>query len=116
MQAFLTDENFKLPIVLALRRAVPSVDITSIDEYGLRGADDPAVLAAAANLGRVLLTHDNGTMSAAANSRLLDGAPMPGVVVVPWTLPLGRAIDDLVTAIECSQDDEWENQIRFLPL
>jgi Domain of unknown function (DUF5615) len=116
MQAFLADENFKRPIVVAVRRALPGVDITSAADYGLGGADDPAVLAGAAKIGRVLLTHDQGTMIAAARFRLLAGLTMPGVVVVPWTLSLGRSIADLTTVIACTRDDEWENQIRFLPL
>lgn len=41
---------------------------------------------------------------------------MPGLVVVPQDLPIGAAVDDLVTLIECSRDEEWEGQVVYLPL
>lgn len=41
---------------------------------------------------------------------------MPGVVEVPWMLPVGRAVDDIVTLATCSRDGEWEGQIIYFPL
>ena len=32
------------------------------------------------------------------------------------TIPVGRAIDDILLMAECSFDDEWEGQVRYLPL
>jgi hypothetical protein len=31
-------------------------------------------------------------------------------------MPIGAAIDDLVLVIECSTPEEWQNQVRYLPL
>ena len=45
------DENFNNDIVRALRRHKPDIDIVSVQDAGLRGADDPTVLAWAASEG-----------------------------------------------------------------
>jgi hypothetical protein len=41
---------------------------------------------------------------------------MPGVVEVPWLLPVGRAIEEILLLAECSGAAEWEGQIVYLPL
>jgi hypothetical protein len=110
------DENFNNDIVRGLRRRQPDVDIVRVQEIGLSGADDPAVLAWAAEEGRVLLTHDVSTMTHFAYSRVREGKPMPGVFEVDRGLPIGRVIDDLLLLVAYSLDGEWEDQVRYLPL
>lgn len=116
MIRFLADENFNFDIVRELRRRLPSLDLVRIQELGLSGAVDPDVLELAANTGQVLLTHDVNTMTKFAYLRLDVDMPMPGVVLVPDTLPVGRAIEDLILMIGGSLEHEWENQVRHLPL
>lgn len=41
---------------------------------------------------------------------------MPGVVAISQDLPIGEAIEKLTTLVEYSLEDEWENQVVFLPL
>jgi hypothetical protein len=41
---------------------------------------------------------------------------MPGVFEVGASVPIGRAIDDLILIVECSLEGEWEGQVRYLPL
>ncbi len=41
---------------------------------------------------------------------------MPGVFEVSRSVPLSVAIDDLILLDECSLENEWEGQIRYLPL
>jgi hypothetical protein len=40
---------------------------------------------------------------------------MPGVVEVIATAPIGRIIDDLELFILCSQPEEYEGRILFIP-
>jgi hypothetical protein len=51
------DENFNGNIVRGLLRRQPALDIVRIQDVELSGAEDPVVLAWAAQEGRVLLTH-----------------------------------------------------------
>ena len=110
------DENFNNDIVRGLRRRQPDVDIVRIQDVGLSGADDPTVLAWAAQEGRVLLTHDISTITHYAYERVRESKPMPGVFEVSRDLPIGRVIDDLLVLVAYSLDGEWEGQVRYLPL
>ncbi|MFN2270846.1 MAG: DUF5615 family PIN-like protein [Anaerolineae bacterium] len=58
MVSLLADENLDGNIVRGVLRRVRGVDIVRVQDVGLTGADDPAVLAWAADQGRVLITHD----------------------------------------------------------
>ena len=63
-----------------------------------------------------LLTRDYGDMPFYIDERLRAGLPMPGAVQIPWTLPLGQAIEGLLLLIGGSFEDEWENRVHYLPL
>lgn len=110
------DENFNNDILRGLLRRNPEVDVVRVQDAGLSGADDPAVLAWAAAEGRVLLTHDVTTMTRYAYERAARGEPMPGVFEVARTVPVALAIDDLLLLTEGSLEGEWEGQVRYLPL
>ncbi len=58
------DADLNHVIVLALLRREPGVDIQTAAAANLAGLADAAVLALAANDGRVLVTHDQSTMPA----------------------------------------------------
>jgi hypothetical protein len=87
-----------------------------LQDAGLSGADDPAVVAWAAQAGRVLRTHDVSTITRYAYERVQEGEPMPGVFEVSRDLPLGRAIAEMLLLATCSLAGEWEGQVRYLPL
>jgi hypothetical protein len=110
------DENLNNDIIRGLLRRRPEIDIVRIQDVGLSGADDPTVLEWAAGEGRVLLTHDVSTMTRYAYERVEAGKPMPGVFEISRGLAMGQVIDDLVLLTECSIEDEWESQVRYLPL
>jgi hypothetical protein len=87
-----------------------------LQDAGLSGADDPAVVAWAAQEGRVLRTHDVSTITRYAYERVQEGEPMPGVSEVSRDLPIGRAIAEMLLLATCSLAGEWEGQVRYLPL
>lgn len=116
MISFAADENFNGVILRGLQRRVAELDIVRVQDAGLSGAGDPAVLAWAAEQGRVLLTHDVRTMPGFARSRIEAKLPMPGLFVVPLHEPIGTMIEDLVLLAECSIPGEWTDQVCFLPL
>jgi hypothetical protein len=116
MTRFLADEDFNNDILRGVVRRVTDLDLMRVQDIGLRGADDDTVLASAAADDRVLLTHDVSTLIARAFDRIRAGMPMPGVIAIAQSMPIGAAIDDLVLVIECSTPEEWQNQVRYLPL
>ncbi len=110
------DENFNNDIVRGLLRRNPHLNILRVQDAGLSGADDMAVLEWAAREGRVLLTHDASTFTHYTYERVKGGKPMPGVFEVGHDLPVGSVIEDILLIAECSLEGEWEGQIRYLPL
>lgn len=116
MIRFAADENLNRKLVTGLQRRTQTLDIVRVQDAGLRGADDPTVLAWAAEENRILLTHDVATMSRYAYNRVEAGLPMPGVFEIPTSLPLAVGIEELVLVAEVSLDGEWEGQVRYLPL
>jgi uncharacterized protein DUF5615 len=116
MLRFLADENFNGDIVRGVRRRSLTIDIARVQDVGLSGAGDPAVLEWAANEGRVLLTHDAATITRYADERVRAGLLMAGVFEVNRSVPIRAAIDDIILLAECSRDDEWEGRVDYLPL
>jgi uncharacterized protein DUF5615 len=112
---FLADENFDNRILAGLRRRRPTVDILRVQDAGLTGAEDPVVLAWAAEDGRVLLTHDAATIPEHAYERVMAGAVMPGVIEVPFQMPIGDAIEELLLIVDASRPGDLENQVIYLP-
>jgi hypothetical protein len=114
--SFLADENLNAAIVRGLLRQRSDLDIVSVAEAGLSGANDRAVLEWASAHGRILVTHDFKTIPRYALERVRDGQHLPGVFEVPADAPMGRVIDDILLLAECSFEDEWVNQVLYLPL
>ncbi|HEX7186212.1 MAG TPA: DUF5615 family PIN-like protein [Thermoanaerobaculia bacterium] len=110
------DENFDARIVRGLQRRIPGIDIVRIQDTDLASAEDPTVLAWAAEHNRVVLTHDVRTMPGFAYERVRAGKSMPGIVEVDPALPIGQAIEDLFLLVMASQPGEWEGQVIYLPL
>ena len=110
------DENFNGNIVRGLLRRRPDLDIVRVQDVGLAGADDPAILAWSADEGRILLTHDVATLVGFAYERVEAGLRMPGVFEVRLGTPIGQVLDDILLLAECSFDDEWEGRVAYIPL
>ena len=116
MIRFAADENLSSKIVRGLRRHHPGLDIKTLQEAGLSGSNDIDVLDWSARENRILLTHDVSTLTKHAYARVESGLSMPGVFEVPQSLSVGVAIEDILLLAECSLDDEWAGQVRYLPL
>jgi len=96
-------------------RRLPELDIVRAQDVSLMNTDDPDILEWAATEGRILLTHDVATITMYAYERINQGLSMVGVVEVISTAPIGKIIDDLELFICCSEPNEYENQILFIP-
>lgn len=116
MLRLMTDEDFNGHIVRGVRRLLPKLDLVRTQDLGLLSARDADVLEAAATTGRILLTHDAKTMPMHAYDRVRAGKPLPGVIVCPQNVEIGRAVEELTLLAEYSVDGEWENKVVYLPL
>jgi len=116
MLKLLADENFDNTIIRGLLRRKADIDIVRVQDVDLSGADDPTILAWAAQESRVLLTHDVATITRYAYERVADGQSMPGVIEVSLEAAIGQVIEDILLLLECSLEGELEGQVQYIPL
>lgn len=116
MIRFVADENFNNHIVRGVLLRNPEVDIVRIQDVGLSATDDPTILEWAVTENRILLTHDVETMPDFAYTRVRAGLSIPAIFIVDQDTPIGQVIDDLLLIVECSEENEWDGQIHYLPL
>jgi hypothetical protein len=110
------DEDFNNRILRGLIRRQGDIDIIRVQDTSIAEAQDHAVLEWAAKENRVLLTHDAKTMPRQAYERLAVGKPLCGLIVVPQLIPIGSALEDILILVTCTSQQEWENQVQYLPL
>lgn len=116
MVKLLLDENFNNDVLHGVLRHNPELDYLRVQDIPeLYSKDDPTLLAWAAEHNRVLLTHDVRTMTHFAYERVRAGLPMAGVFEVSRHASLGQLIDDILIIVGGSHEDEWHNQVHFLP-
>lgn len=113
---FLADENFNADILRGVYRLLPNADIVTVQQLGLSGAPDTEILSIAAEMGRIVLTHDVQTMPAFAYDRTVAGEPMAGVVAVPASLALRTTIDELLLIISCGIPGDFDSCVIYIPL
>jgi predicted nuclease of predicted toxin-antitoxin system len=77
----LLDENMDHRLVPVLRQQ--GVDVRVLREFGLLGADDPAILQVALSQGCVLVTRDHSDFPGLTRSSIARGARCPPVLLVP---------------------------------
>jgi hypothetical protein len=116
MLRIFVDQDFDHDILRGLRLRVSDMDAVTAREVGLDRESDPAILAWAAAQRRVVVTHDRNTMPFHAYNRVRDAEPMAGVFVVSREMPVGKAIAELQILLECSNQDECDGLVVFLPL
>ena len=116
MLRFLSDENLNGDIIRGLLLRNPHVDLLRVQDVDLLEADDPEILAWAAENNRILLTHDRATMPDFAYERILSRQSMPGMFVVNDSTPIRHTIDELLLLNECSTQTEWSGLVIYLPL
>jgi hypothetical protein len=112
---FLADADLKRAIVSGVKRREPSVDFLSAQAAELEGIADSDVLAIGAREGRILVSHDFGTMPHHFHD-FVSRRDSPGVFLISQALPIGSAVESLLEIWAASDSAEWENQLTYLPL
>ena len=99
----------------AVVRQVPSLDFQTATRAALEGHDDLAVLALAAREERVLVSHDKKTMPYHF-ANFIEQQLSAGVILIPQSLPVVQAAEDLILVWSATESEEWTNRIAYLPL
>lgn len=113
---FLADADLNKAILNGVLRRDPTVDFLTAQAARLRGLRDPEVLALAAGQQRALVSHDVGSMPAHFGAFKQSEKRSPGVFLIPQTLNVGIAIDELLMIWQASDAADWQNRLVWLPL
>jgi predicted nuclease of predicted toxin-antitoxin system len=114
---FAADENFDGRILDALRSRLPDLDIVRVQDTPMYQEPDKVLLAWLADEERILLTHDVRTMPRFVFERVRAGLPVPGVIEVrKEDASIGTLVDDLEIAIGAGRPQDFENQVKYIPM
>lgn len=116
MLQLLADENFNSDIIRGLLLRMPELEIVRVQDVGLAGADDPSVLLWAAENNRIVLSHDRATMPGFAYDRVANGEPMSGLFIFNDRFPVRQAIEEIILLATCTEQEEWQGRVVYLPL
>lgn len=108
------DNDLDQRIVVATRRLDPAIDFQTATARGLHHIPDPEVLILAAGEGRVLVSHDRRTLPDHFR-HFIASQTSPGLIIVSWKLPVGRAAELLHLLWAASEAEEYVNSIYDLP-
>jgi predicted nuclease of predicted toxin-antitoxin system len=117
----LRDTDLPAALYLGLKRRKRDLDLVRVQHIGLTNADDPVILSVAAELERIVVSRDKSTMRGFAADRIKAGQKMPGLLLVRPGFStrhgggLGLLIDELLLIAACSDAEEWDNMIQFIP-
>lgn len=111
MPSALAGENFSHRILLGIKLRAGNLDVLVAQNVGLAGKKDGPLLAWAAEQSRIVLTHDRQTVPKYTHERIQSQQPMPGVIVVSDTMPIGEAVEALTTYLECGVAEDFENSV-----
>jgi hypothetical protein len=112
----LFDEDVRNVLIRGLRERLPDVELTRVQDVGLRTRPDEEVLEWAIANDYMLVTHDISTMKPRYEKKLGDGEHMPALIVVIMDTHIRRAIDELEVWVVCSKTDEQSDRVVFIPL
>ena len=91
------------------------VDVVTAHEAGLTGADDDAILAAAARDGRAVYTFNTGDYCRLHGQYLRQGLNHAGIVIVPrQRYSVGEQLRRLLQLINTKTADDMRNHLEFL--
>ena len=79
------------------------------------GLLDIEVLSIAAELGRILVSHDRRTMPAEF-ACFSPAQPSPGLIIVDQDMDIGQGIEELLMIWAATDAEEWQGKIAYLPI
>jgi hypothetical protein len=113
MIRYQADADLNANIIRAVRRMEPEIEFKTATEAGLEGVPDSDVLILAADAGRILVSHDMRTMPIHFAEHIM-GRTSPGVIILPQSLPIREAAENLVLIWAATKAEEWVNRIFLL--
>lgn len=112
---FLADENLSRRFVNAMSRYDAAINIVRVQEVGLLGMDDTAVLNWAVDKNHVLITKDRATIPSLVAQRLAEGIPSPHILIIRPDAQLNEILAMIEAIVAYNLPTDWQYPVRWIP-
>lgn len=115
---YLIDENVDSLYPSQLRLNQPNLNIRMIGEPDTppKGTKDPEILLWCEEYEFVLVTNNRKSMPVHLSDHINQGHHISGIFILNPNLSIGKNIEELILIAEASFEDEYQDQIIYLPL
>jgi hypothetical protein len=115
---YLLDEHVAPALAAAIRNLEPEIDVRNVGDSTAppRGTLDPEILQWCETEKFVLLSNDRSTLPVHVSDHVAQGGRLPGVFLLNTRWTLSQTAEHLVFVALVSFNDEYENQVRHLPI
>ena len=118
MRRFLIDENISPKYRTQLLYHEPSLTVLAVGDKGAppKSTPDPEILVWCEQNQFNLITNNRKSMPQHLSDHLAAGHHVPGIFTINLEVPMGLIIDQLLLIVGASYDDEYIDQITYIPL
>ena len=117
MRRYLIDENISPQYRTQLLYHEPSLTVFVIGDEGApaRGTPDPEILVWCEQNQFSLITNNRDSMPKHLSDHIAAGHHVPGIFTIKRRVPMGLIIDQLLLIVGASDEDEYMDEIKYLP-
>ncbi len=118
MRRFLIDENISPRYRTQLLYHEPSLTVLAVGDKGAppKSTPDPEILVWCEQNQFSLITNNRESMPQHLSDHLTAGHHVPGIFTINLEVPMGLIIDQLLLIVGASHEDEYIDQITYIPL
>ena len=118
MRRFLIDENLSPAYRTQLLRHEPSLTVLAVGDEGAppKSTLDPDILAWCQQNQFHLITNNRESMPQHLSDHLSAGYHVPGIFTINRNVAMGLIIEQLILIAGASNEDEYIDQITYIPL
>ena len=118
MRRFLIDENISPEYRTQLLRYEPSLTVLAVGDEGAppKSTPDPDILEWCEKHQFNLITNNRESMPQHLSDHLAAGHHVPGIFTINRKVPMKLIIEELLLTAGASDEDEYIDEIKYLPL
>ncbi len=118
MRRYLIDENISPEYRTQLLYHEPSLTVLAVGDKGAppKSTPDPEILVWCEQNQFSLITNNRESMPQHLSDHLTAGHHVPGIFTINLEVPMGLIIDQLLLIVGASHEDEYIDQITYIPL
>ena len=118
MRRYLIDENISPAYRTQLINREPSLTVLAVGDENApaRGTQDPDILEWCEQNQFSLITNNRESMPQHLSDYRKKGGHVPAIFTINLAMPMGKIIEELLLIAGASDEDEYINEIKYLPL